>query len=260
MSALITLVVPFYNEAGWIGATLTSLSGQLDRRFRIILVDNGSTDGGKAEAVEACARMPDIEVLHLSVTKPGKTFALEAGINRVTTAFVATIDADTIYPPGYTANILRLFQANPKAVAVMAVDLHGPHGSRQNRWRITKILCKAWIFRNKCHAGGYAQAFRSEALARAGGFAPSIWPYTLEDHEIIARIGKYGSVIYSSDHFCFPSDRRADRRSVDWTRAERLLYKLTPASLNVAFFHRFLAPQLKARNALSARLRQKTWT
>lgn len=260
MSALITLVLPYYNEVGWIGRTLNSLARQRDRRFKIILVDNGSTDGGTAEAMEACAQMPDIEVRLLSVTAPGKTFALEAGILCVTTAFVGTIDADTIYPPEYVFNILNLFQANPKSVAVMAIDLYEPPEHLQSRKRIAKIMRKARVFRNKCHAGGYAQAFDSKALTNAGGFAPSIWPYTLEDHEIVARIGKFGSVIHSPYHFCFPSERRTDRRNVDWTWAERLLYKLTPNSLNNSFFHSFLAPRLRERNAFSARLRQKTWT
>jgi glycosyltransferase involved in cell wall biosynthesis len=256
---LITLVLPYYNEAGWIGTTLQSLARQSDRRFRLVLIDNASTDTGCAEATAACAQMTDIDVRHVHAEQPGKISALLAGTAGIDTPFVATIDADTIYPKDYVARILRLFAANPKASAVMAIDLVAPMDSRQSRKRVRRIMRKARLFPCKCHAGGYAQAYRSDALARAGGFTPAIWPYTLEDHEITARVFRFGLPVYAADHVCFPSDRRSDRRSVDWTWGERLLYKLSPACLTVAFFHVFLAWRLRTRRAFSAELRQKSW-
>lgn len=256
---LITLVLPYYNEAGWIGTTLQSLAWQSDRRFRLVLIDNASTDASRAEAEAACAPMTDIGVKHIRAEKPGKINALMAGTADLDTPFVATIDADTIYPKDYVARILRLFAANPMASAVMAIDLDAPMDSRQSRRRVRRIMRKARLFPRKCHAGGYAQAYRSDALEQAGGFTPAIWPYTLEDHEITARVFRIGPPVYAADHVCFPSDRRSDRRAVDWTWSERLLYKVSPAFLTVAFFHVFLAWRLRTRHAFSAELRQKSW-
>lgn len=256
---LITLVLPYFNEAGWIGTTLQSLAWQSDRRFRLVLIDNASTDASRAEAEAACARMTDVDVRHIRVETLGKTHALAAGTADLDTPFVATIDADTIYPKDYVARILRLFAANPKASAVMAIDLAAPVDAPQSRRRVRMIMRKVRYFPRKCYAGGYAQAYRSDALARAGGFSPAIWPYTLEDHEITARVFRFGPSVYAAEHVCFPSDRRSDRRSVDWTWGERLLYKLSPAFLAGAFFHWFLASRLRMRRAFSAELRHKSW-
>src|SRR5579859_4582984 len=40
------VVVPFYNEAAGMRATLDALAAQSDREFTLILVDNASTDRG----------------------------------------------------------------------------------------------------------------------------------------------------------------------------------------------------------------------
>ena len=39
------VVVPGYNEAAWIGATIDALAAQEDRDFTVLVVDNASTDG-----------------------------------------------------------------------------------------------------------------------------------------------------------------------------------------------------------------------
>ncbi|WP_374390039.1 glycosyltransferase family 2 protein, partial [Sandaracinobacter sp.] len=45
-----TIVIPFFNEEQWLPATLESLSAQTLRPFRVVLVDNGSTDSTPALA------------------------------------------------------------------------------------------------------------------------------------------------------------------------------------------------------------------
>ena len=49
MTEPLTIVLCFYNEERWIGRTLASLAAQTDRRFSLVLVDNGSTDGSVDE-------------------------------------------------------------------------------------------------------------------------------------------------------------------------------------------------------------------
>ena len=61
MTALLTIVLPFFNEQGWIGRTIDSLVAQNDERFLLLLIDNGSTDGTAAAVatlVWAITRLP----------------------------------------------------------------------------------------------------------------------------------------------------------------------------------------------------------
>lgn len=258
MTPLLTIVLPFFNEQGWIGRTIDSLAAQNDGRFILLLVDNGSTDGGAAEAAAHIAVMGDRAKI-LSCPTPGKIHALAAGVAQVDTPLVATCDADTIYPPDYVKRVIALFANHGRAAAVMAIDLYAPVDDAESRRRIAFIMRKARRFATKCHAGGYAQAFRTEALRAGGGFDTRRWPYVLEDHEIVHRIMRYGGAVYHPDHVCFPSDRRASRDPVSWSRGERLLYRYLPGKALSWFFYDFLGRRLAARNSLGVALRNKDW-
>ncbi len=260
MNALITILLPFFNEEGWIGTTLDSLAAQSDRRFCLLLLDNGSTDRGREEARRHLAALADITADILSVPTPGKVNALAAGLALVRTPFVAICDADTTYPPDYVANCLAMFTAHPEAAAVMAIDLYHPAHSQAATRRIDRILRKVRRFRNQCHAGGYGQSYRTEVLVAAGGFDLRRWPFVLEDHEIVHRVMRFGTVIYDPGHHCFPSQRRSDRRRVSWTWWERFLYRHMPRERMDWFFYDFLGRRLARRNAYSTALRAKDWT
>jgi glycosyltransferase involved in cell wall biosynthesis len=260
MTALITILMPYYNEAGFIAATLESLIAQTDRRFRMVLVDNGSTDDSPAIARRIAARAADIQTLHLHEPIPGKLHALRAGLAHVDTRYLATCDADTIYPPDYIARCLAMFAGPNTPVGVMAIDLYDERLSDAARRRIAKVMWKSRRFRSQCHAGGYAQAFDVQALADAGGLLNAAWPYVLEDHEVINRLLHQGRIAYAADHICFPSDRRSSRKTVGWTRWERMIYRFTPRLRKDWFFYRYLGPRLARRGLYNIALRDRDWS
>jgi glycosyltransferase involved in cell wall biosynthesis len=252
----VTFVLPYYNEVAYLGATLASLAAQKDRRFSLILIDNASTDGSEDIARNVCSsEMPDISVSFLQELRPGKIFALATGVKATTSPYVATVDADTIYPPDFCSRTIGMFNQKDAPVAVLAFALDKPD-------TVTPPL-KSRIFAqiqpNKCHSGGFGQAFDRAQLHAVGGFDPDLWPYVLEDHEIIHRIGKLGRIAYSDEHVCYPSDRRSDRNDCSWTSFERVLYKLTPRPLMNWFFYNFLAQRFERRGLQNVQLRQKNW-
>lgn len=259
MTALLTIILPFFNEEGWIGSTLDSLAAQSDSRFRLLLVDNGSTDAGVTEAAAHAAPLGDRAAI-LSCPAPGKINAMALGMEQADTPLVAICDADTRYPPDYVKRIIALFDGDEGAAAVMAIDLYASPADPRSQRRIAFILRKSRRFAAKCHAGGYAQAFRTQALRAAGGFDMQRWPYVLEDHEIVHRVMRHGRVLYHPDHVCFPSERRASRKAVSWTRGERLLYRYVPRGGLDWYFYRFLGRRLAARNSMGIALRRKDWS
>ncbi len=248
-----TFVIAYYNEAGFLPATLAALAAQTVP-FRLVLVDNASTDGSGDIARAFTAT--DVEVVHLHEARPGKIHALEAAMAELTTEFCAFGDADTFYPPHYLVEAERAFDADPAVVAVMALgvdDSGQPLRRALYAGIVTRLLSK------QTHTGGYGQAFRTQALVRAGGFSEALWPYVLLDHEIMQRVAKLGRVVYPYRFWAKPSPRRADRRRVRWTLAERVLYHATPFAAKDWFFYRFLGPRLKARGITHLNLRDKPW-
>ena len=256
MSALITYVLPYYNEADWIEATIDSLARQTDRRFALVCVDNASSDAGPAIARAAGERIEDVEVRFLEEREPGKINALRTGISAVTTPFVGTIDADTIYPPQYVAACLSALSGD-NVVAALA---HGLPPDAVDGLRHRRADLYAALWPDKSHTGGFGQCFSRDDLEAVGGFDPAIWSHVLEDHEVIHRVGKLGRLGYAHDLYCHPSERRADRSNCSWSLSERLLYKLMPQSKMDWFFYQFLGPRLTARGLDNLRLREKTWS
>jgi hypothetical protein len=141
----------------------------------------------------------------------------------------------------------------------MAIDLYAPPHSPRSWLRTRFILSKARRRPGHCHAGAYAQAFRTAAFRAAGGFDPRRWPYLLEDHEVVHQVLRFGHARYAREHVCFPSDRRKDRSAVSWNRFERLVYRLVPRRYLDWFFYEFLARRLAARRSLQAALRRRDW-
>lgn len=254
--AKLSVIVPYYNESNYITETLNSLCNQSLKNFVLILVDNASTDGSEEIARSVMANHPSIETIYTYQPTPGKIHALELGLSLVTTEYVATCDADTSYPGHYLSTCLELLSGTG-VTAAMAVNLRANADTVQSRRRIAKVLRKSALFRSQCHAGGYAQAFRTSALLKAGGFSSPDWPFVLEDHEVVNRVMKQGRIAYRNDHYCFPSDRRTDRRAVSWTWEERMVYRFTPGRLKDWFFYDFLAKRFERRGLVQVRLRER---
>jgi len=255
-----SVVVPYYNERAYLPAMLSSLIAQHYRPFQLLLVDNASTDGSAEIARNLLKDRDGIAPVYLHEPRPGKVNALEAGLARVDTEFVAFCDADTFYPPHYLARCDEVFAASESdVIAVMASNLAGPPTAGATRLRQIKTMIVSHLLGRQAHTGGFGQSFRAGSLRAAGGYAATFWPFVLEDHEVMQRVFKCGRARYDFDLWCTPSNRRTDRTNVDWTLSERLLYHFTPFALKDWFFYRVLARRFSARSLGHLNLREKTW-
>lgn len=252
-----SVVVPFFNEADFLAATVESLLAQT-RKCRLILVNNASTDTSRsiAEALLAGRKGG-----HLLVDEPcaGQVYSLERGLALVETEFVAICDADTFYPPAYLARAeMLLEQDGVVVVSAWPRRLDAPPIrvalSALHRVGATRLL--PW----QNHVAGSGHAFCTAALDRAGGYSSGRWPFVLKDHELMARVMLEGRQAIDWGHWCSPSPRRLDRKGVRWTLAERLRYHATPRSGQVSFFEHWLAPRLARRNMRDTVLRDQPWS
>ena len=92
----VSVVVPAYNEATGIAATVTSMATSRYRgRIEVIVVDDGSTDG--TAAVARSLRLPYLRVITQANT--GKPGALSHGISAARSDILVLVDGDTIFQP-----------------------------------------------------------------------------------------------------------------------------------------------------------------
>ena len=251
----LSLVLPYFNEEDYLARTLASIAAQTDRDFKLIMVDNASTDGSERVARGALAALAPSQVIWLFEDRPGKIHALRKGTGAANGDIVATLDADTIYPPDYVARIRREFAADMGLAAVLAF---GRPAGMKRAAPMQRLHAALWP--RKCHTGGYGQAFRRDLLVAAGGFDAERWPFVLEDHEIVHRIARHGTLAHPADHVCHPSDRRSDRSDCSWTVWERIQYKLLPDFAMKRFFYAYLAKRFTERGLSNIRLRSKAWS
>ena len=99
----ITVLIPARNEAECIAKTLTGLAHQ-SRQLKVIVIDDESED-----ATADIARRSDLTYLQVISGRPlapgwtGKLWALQQGLDLVTTPYVLLLDADIELRPGVLA-------------------------------------------------------------------------------------------------------------------------------------------------------------
>lgn len=203
MSMRISLVIPAYNEEGFIGDCLESVAPLAEQFCEVIVVDNASAD----KTAEVASRYPFVSVV--SEDTKGLTRARECGFRHSTGDIVAYIDADSRIYPAWPAYIRDVFTARPDAVS-----LSGPARYHDvNAWR-RLILSGAWwisaplIYRVTGYMiFGAAFAVRRSALEAIGGFNRSIEFYG-EDTDLARRLHTQGKVLFHMNFYILTSARR----------------------------------------------------
>jgi len=94
----VSIIVPAYNEVASVEHLLAELAGKLGPEYEVVFVDDGSTDGTYAAAVEAKGRYPFLAVVRHS-RNLGKTAAIVTGFEASRGAIVSVFDADLQFDP-----------------------------------------------------------------------------------------------------------------------------------------------------------------
>lgn len=104
---LVTVVVPIYNVERYLEVCLLSLAAQTHRNVKVIMVDDGSTDGSAKIAKRFVKEFPNFEL----VTKKnnGLGAARNTGVQAIAKSdWLLFVDSDDVLPSGAIANYLRL--------------------------------------------------------------------------------------------------------------------------------------------------------
>ena len=113
MRLMITVVIPLYNKATSIANALDSVLAQTYQDFEVVVVDDGSTDGGAA-VVEQYA---DPRIRLIRQENAGVSAARNKGISEARGEYVAFLDADDEWMPEFLSEIVALQQEFPECRA-----------------------------------------------------------------------------------------------------------------------------------------------
>jgi hopene-associated glycosyltransferase HpnB len=205
----VVAVVPARNEADVIAASIGSLMRQdYPGPFRVVLVDDGSTDR-TAETARGAGGTAPLEVLTgapLPQGWTGKLWALEQGVRHATgsgdaPAYVLLTDADIGHAPGNLRALVARAEAGRLALVTLMAELSCV--TRAERFLIPAFVFFfqmlypfAWVndARRRIAAGaGGCMLVRREALERADGIA-SIRTAIIDDCALARRLKAQGPI------------------------------------------------------------------
>ena len=114
VTPLVSVVVPAYNAARTLPATLDSILGQTVTDLEVIVVDDGSTD----DTVAAAGSVQDPRVRVLTQPNGGASSARNAGIRAAQGSWVAFVDSDDVWLPTKLERQLAFLAEHPGVRAV----------------------------------------------------------------------------------------------------------------------------------------------
>ena len=176
---LVTVIIPAYNHAEFVGESIASVLAQEDARFTVLVVDDGSTD----DSARIAARYP---VRLLRKPHSGLNHTLNLAVAEVATPFVAFNDADDRWHPNKLRVQLAALTANPALDAVFChaqlVHSHDQPPSPNKVRTLPALLRQAMLIRR-------------HSLLRHGPFAETpgahdflIWMGRAQDQGLCYRI------------------------------------------------------------------------
>ena len=106
-----SVIIPLYNKANFVRQTVDSVLNQTYTDFEIIIVNDGSTDNSLAVVNE----INDSRIRIFSKENGGVSVARNFGIEKSQNEYIAFLDADDLWLPGFLETIKEMIKQSPQA-------------------------------------------------------------------------------------------------------------------------------------------------
>ena len=189
----VTVLIPAFNEARVIERAVAQVLASTDVAVRVIVVDDGSTDG--TSAVVEAAFGTDARVRLLTLSNGGKARALNHALALVEDEVVIALDADTQFEPATIARLARWF-VDERLGAVAGNAKVGNRVNLVTRWQALEYITAQNLERRafgRVNAitvvPGAVGAWRTAALRAVGGYPVDT---LAEDQDLTIAIQRAG--------------------------------------------------------------------
>ena len=173
----ICIVIPAHNEELYLAKTVESLINQSLRPFKLVLVNDNSSDKTGEIMSNYVKKYGWIEAINLiSEDKhvPGSKIvnAFLKGFETIKTEFdiICKFDADLIFEKNYLSAIAKHFKNNPK----LGMASGFCYIKSQDQWVLEDVT-------NKSHIRGALKAYRRSCYKEIGGLKPTIGWDTVDE-------------------------------------------------------------------------------
>jgi glycosyltransferase involved in cell wall biosynthesis len=193
---LVSVVIPLYNKAEFILNTLSAAASQRAAEFEIIVVDDGSTDGG-VELVKT-ADVPHLQLIEQ--THAGVSVARNRAIVAAQGKWIALLDADDLWSHDHLAGLLDAVEGDNVIAVFSNIRLQ----SRAGRPLIHRDVSAQKLddyFSFALSNGGYAMQTSATIILRNQLLEAGLFVEGLslgEDVDMWCRLSCRGPIVYNA--------------------------------------------------------------
>lgn len=172
MSALVSIIVPCYQQAHFFKDSLQSVLAQTYSHWECIIVNDGSPDNTATVAAQWCAA--DSRFRYVEKINGGLSSARNAGIAISNGIYILPLDADDVLHPEYLQHTVPELEQNDEVAIVSCYTKFfkdtiansfyelKPRGDRTIYLHYVNQLVATSLYRKKCwsEAGGYDETMK----------------------------------------------------------------------------------------------------
>jgi glycosyltransferase involved in cell wall biosynthesis len=126
----VSIIMPAWNAARYIGAAISSVCVQTFRNFELIVIDDGSTDN--TPAIVASMARTDTRIRPVQVSHRGVTPARNKGLELARGRLVTFLDADDLWPQGRLARHVGYLDGHSEVAVISGtIVIFESHGSEE---------------------------------------------------------------------------------------------------------------------------------
>jgi cellulose synthase/poly-beta-1,6-N-acetylglucosamine synthase-like glycosyltransferase/peptidoglycan/xylan/chitin deacetylase (PgdA/CDA1 family)/spore germination protein YaaH len=200
-SAFVSVVIPAYNEAKVIEASVRRVLASTGVNLEVIVVDDGSKDGTSDVMRAAFAGEPRVHLI--TQANAGKAAAVNNGIRAAKGEIIIALDADTQFEAETISRLVRWF-VRPEIGAVAGNAKVGNRFNFVTRWQAVEYVTSQNLERSALAmfgammvVPGAVGAWRRSALAEVGNYPENT---LAEDQDLTIAIQRKGwKVAYDQD-------------------------------------------------------------
>lgn len=210
----VTIITPSFQQGAFVEATIRSVLLQGYPKLEYMVMDGGSTDG----TVDVVKHYSPFLAYWVSVPDAGQSSAINHGIQRGTGEFVAWLNSDDLYLPGFLVQAVAALMKNPQAAMVFGKTARIQHRDITMAPYIDSISGQPWHLAHVLASASNpipqpSTLIRRTAWTAVGGLNDNL--HLSMDWDLWLRLEAIGEKIFIDDLFSLNHDHcRAKARSI----------------------------------------------
>lgn len=197
---LVSICIPVYNNADYIGETIDSILAQTYENIELIMVDDNSTDDSYRVLQDYAGRDQRVKI-YKNESNLGMSGNWNRCLELCTGEIMKLVCADDLLSPHIIERELEVFENHPEVVLVDSdtrlVTLDGKYRGWYRRYPSSGVVDGATIARKGFFSQNYfgapqANSFRRSAYEKVGGISPEF--HYIVDYDFFVNIAKLGKV------------------------------------------------------------------